>query len=406
MRLVLALGVMISAGACGSAMAQSSGVPTGGAQRVHKIDLIADLLYESNVAHASEELAAKRGITPEDTTVRPKVNFDIVQPIGREAIFLNGFAGYDFHQNNKQLNRINADLTGGVMGRVGPCQANASYSYMAAQTEPEDTVDVSTVRNLLIQQTAAVGVACGQGSGLHESIAYHHQKADNSNSIRQATDHYGDGVSGQIGYGNPSFGSIGLVGSWAKEYYPNRLIALGVTGDSFTSESIGINYERAFGAKLKAGVTISDSFLERSHAPTGLSKNTSGLTYDVNASYAASNALGFTFTAARAYQPSNRPGKLYDLVTSVQGDANYRVGTRITVNLGAIWQNLESNVDSVTVFLTPTKFDKTAYFAGVAYKQGRRATISFQLRHEEETTNIPAFDYTDTRATLSLGVSY
>lgn len=406
MRLVLALGVMISAGACGSAMAQSSAVPNVGAEKVRTIDLIADLLYDSNIAHGNKELAAKRGITPEDTTVRPRVSFDIVQPIGREAVFLNGFYGYDFHQHNKQLDRQNADLTGGVMGRLGPCQGTASLAYAAGQTEPEDAVDVTTVRNLLVTTTAGVAVGCGQGSGLHESLSYHHQKADNSNSVREGTDHHGDQVSGELSYGNPSLGSIGLVGSWSKQYYPNRIVALGVTGDAFTSESIGVNYERAFGTKLKAGVTVSDSFLEREHAPVGLSKKTSGLTYDVNVSYSANTKLDLTLLAARAYQPSNRPGKLYDLVTSVQANAIYRLGTRITVGGGAIWQNLKSNVDSTFTFVAPTEFDKTAFFGSIRYDVGRRAFVGLELRREEETTNISAFDYTDNRATLSLGLTY
>ena len=231
-------------------------------------------------------------------------------------------------------------------------------------------------------------------------------KCDNSNPVREEANHRGDSVSGSVSYGNASLGSIGLVGSYSRTEFPNRIVAVGVNGDSFTSESLGINYQRAFGAKLKGALTVSDNIVKRSHGLPGRPLSTSGLNYSANGSYFVNNALQLSLLASRAYQPSNRPGKLYDLITVTEIDANYRVGTRIAMIMGAVRTNLQSNVDSSILFLLPTNLTKTAYFGTISYKAGRRGSVALELRHEDETTNLPAFDYSDNRVTLSLGISY
>jgi hypothetical protein len=406
MRLALAFGILISAGVCGSAMAQSAGMPAAGAKQARSIDLIADILYDSNVAHSSEALAAARGIKPEDEMFRPKLHFDIVQPVGRQSLFLSGFTGYDFHKYNKQLDRINAALTAGASARAGPCQATVYGTYQAAQSDPADTAGVATVRNLLTTAIGAATFACGQATGLQETLSYQHQTTENSDSFREEANHRGDSVSASVSYGNASLGSLGLVGSYSRTEFPNRIVGLGVTGDSFTSESLGINYQRAFGAKLKGALTVSDTIVKRGHSLPGAPASTSGLNYSANGSYAVNNALQLSLLASRAYQPSNRPGKLYDLITATEFDANYRVGTRIAIILGAVRTNLRSNVDSSVVFLLPTDLTKTAYFGTISYKAGRRGSVALEFRHEDETTNLPAFDYSDNRVTLSLGISY
>jgi hypothetical protein len=120
-----------------------------------------------------------------------------------------------------------------------------------------------------------------------------------------------------------------------------------------------------------------------------------------------SDRLDFSLTAQRAYLPSNRPGKLYDLTTSAEGTATYRLGTRFGVTLGGVIDDIVSNQDtSVAAPLTPTKSRKKSAYVGLSYQQSQRASIVLNVRQEDRTADVAAFDYSDTRATLSLAVTF
>jgi hypothetical protein len=404
MRLALALGAILSAGVCTGAMADT-GVPNIEDKQVRQIDFTTALLYDSNVSHTSDALSAQRGIKPEDETVRPGLNFNVVQPVGREALFLSGFAGYDFHRYNKDLDHINADMTGGGLLNVGPCKSTIFGIYQASQSNPEDVV-AARVRNLLTTTTEAISVACGRETGISEQLVYRHSNANNSNTSSKVADHDSDGVSGGVSYGNASLGSLGLVAAYSHQEFPNRQIIAGSFGDAYTSESIGVMYSRDIGSRLKGSVTLSDALIRRNQAPVGIPLKTSGLNYDVSGEYAVSKNLTVSLTGSRAYQPSNRPGKLYDLLTAWEVDGKYQLGTKMTLGLGAVFKDLASNVDSVTAVALPTTSHERDIYGSISYQATKRASLSFELRQEDKTTDVQAFNFTDTRATLSLDVTF
>src|SRR5215469_8304399 len=100
---LLALGIAAGIAAGGPALAQVQGIPVVTNKRELKIDGNLDITYDSNVAHTGAAIAKARGITPEDWLYNPSLLIDFVQPIGRNAAFLQGQAGYDFHQENSRL---------------------------------------------------------------------------------------------------------------------------------------------------------------------------------------------------------------------------------------------------------------------------------------------------------------
>jgi len=404
MRLALALGVMIGAGACTSAAAQS--MPAGASnQRMFKVGLTTDVIYDSNIAQGSNALARQLVIRPSDETVRPLLNATVVQPLGRQAFFLNMAAGYDFHRYNKQLDHINVDASGGARVPTGPCLTTLTGTYTAAQSDPYE-VPGGSGKNLLTDTSEVLSVACQTSGGFGGQIAAQHGDTSNSNPTRLSSDHTVNGVSGSFGYSNAGLGTIGISGSESKQTFPSRMNAKGTLGDSYTSTSLGVVYSKTIGTKLSASVTAGGSQIKRESAPPGVPLTSRGLNYNAAVTYNVSHALQLQANVARAYKPSNSPGKLYDLTTSASLSGRYNLGSRISISAGGTFEKSVSNSDTTGSFILPTSFRQQSYNASVRYQPSPRASVSLSVQQEQKTANIHTFDFTNTEAKISLGLSY
>ena len=109
---------------------------------------------------------------------------------------------------------------------------------------------------------------------------------------------------------------------------------------------------------------------------------------------------------ANAKAPGDLKAGAAKLGLEAKAEANYKLGTRFTFGLGALAQDSTSNVDSTIAVRLPTSFQKKSVFGSVAYRQSERASLAFELRQEESSTNLPEFNYSDTRASLTLDVSF
>jgi hypothetical protein len=405
MKRALALAAVIGVGPFSSAWAQSaSNVPQVQVKRTHEIDFSSDFVYDSNIAHGNEAQAIVRGIHPEDETARPRITFNIVQPLSRQALFLTGFAGYDFHRLNKQLDHLNTDLTGGAALTVGPCHGLPFGNYVASQSNPEDVVG-GTARNLLTTVTGSVQIQCGRATGLQEQVLYQHSKAYNTNGRSEVANHTSDSITGGLAYANRTLGDVGLEAGYSRTEFPNRILPSGAHGDAFSVATFGATYSRLIGTKIKATADVSDALVQRKNAPPGGSKNTSGINYSAQVLYQMNRNLGITVQGSRAYKPSNQPGRLFELLTGWQMDTQYQLGSRIVLGLGASYKDSRTNVDSTLPVALPTRYHQIAGYGSASYRFSRRLGLSLEVRQEDKTTDIPTFDYSDTRVTLSLDVS-
>ncbi|HVV72183.1 MAG TPA: hypothetical protein VHI52_11910, partial [Verrucomicrobiae bacterium] len=80
-----------------------------------------DILYDSNVAGSSAQLAAQRGIERADITFTPRLDVNYFKQLGADSAFLAASAGYDFYQHNTLLNRERLDGVGGLNVRLADC---------------------------------------------------------------------------------------------------------------------------------------------------------------------------------------------------------------------------------------------------------------------------------------------
>lgn len=400
---LLTLGTIVGFGACSHAYAQK--IPDVQAKRDTTIGATIETVYDSNVARTNSALASIRGVQPEDETLRPSAYFSIVQPIGRQAVFLNGNAGYDFHRENKQLNRQSVDLTAGGVVSAGPCRSTPFGKYAAFQSDLAD-LTLGTVKNQISTTSEGLGLSCGM-RGFGVQLSGEHQDTANSAATQNAADHTVDSGSATFTYQRQGLGSVGLTGSYSQQKFPNRITFDGRTGDEYWNQMLGVNYERQFGSKINVVASVGLSSIRRQSAPPGVPLHSSTTGYTAAVDYKMSNRLRFAVHASRSFLPSNRPGKLYDLTTSVEGVATYDLGTKFTVTLGGVIDDILSNQDtSAVASLTPTKSRKKSEFASLRYRQSQRGSVVLNVRHEDRTTDIAAFDYADTRATLSLAVTF
>jgi hypothetical protein len=368
--------------------------------------------YDSNVARSSPQAAALLGITPADTTYAPTLNVNIVDPIGREAVFLQGSAGYLFHQRNRQLDSEQINLTGGFGARLGRCGSVLSGGFFRGRSQLEQIAAVTNVENILEVKRASLGVTCSNGSGLGLTFATSYDRGDNSLPQVAVSDFRSTSFSGGLLYGNPSRGAVELLGSYTRTETPNTMFPT-LGSDGYENQSIGLNFTRRAGGKIQLNATINYSkvnLLTPSNAvlpPVLPSRSPTGLTYISAIDYRASSRLSFHGSFNRQIQPTLLIGSAYEIQTHYAANVDYKLGSRIQIGAGADFgKDAGQAVAAAAAATTLTNSEIKGIFASVRYQQSPRLYLVLDARHETRTANLPQFEYTSDRVGLSLAVSY
>lgn len=402
----LALGVLACASTSSIAFAQDA--PIVDNQRQMEIRARADAIHQTNVGQLNKALSLSRGITPEDWTFRPSLQIDVVQPLGRQALFLKGSAGYDFHRRNQQLDRERVDLQGGYLTTLARCRLIAVGGYRAAQSELSDLSNLtSSTKNLLQEKSASGFIDCTRNTGLGAQLTGSHVVSTNTDQLQKQSDATTDTGGVTLAYRNPALGNIAVIGVYAQSDFPNRIVAIGVPpGDDFLVRSLGISLEKKFGSKIKSNIAVSRSLLKRGSAPAGTPLKTSSTTYHADITYRLSSRLEFEAIGDRAIVPSNRVGKLYDVERNAELVGRYKIGPRIMFTAGGRREDVKSNADSTLGPNVITKSRDKIVYGSVRYRQSQRVSYFAELRQNDRITNLPVFDFSDTRLTLSADVAF
>lgn len=408
----LALGAIFSMSICAPALAQSSSsseMPTVEVKRDLKLDLSVEEVYDSNIAHTDAATAAARGLHVDDFTTRPLLNIDASQPIGQQILFLQGSAGYDFHAYNSQLNRERFDLEGGIVSPFRSCRATLFGVYKAQQSDLVDIEDLVTTDTDNLFQTVGgtVGAECGGKQGIGGQLMLSHLQTTNSAPLEKLADARTDSATGALTYSNVTLGMIGLTAAYSQSDFPDRPAAiLPTAGSRFWTVMTGLTAEHGFGSKLKVSGSASYLIINRDVAPVGIPLRTTGVTYQAIVTYDLSQRIELRADTNHQVTPSNTPGKLYDIVTTSDLYVRYEMGSSFEITLGDALVNSKSNVDTAIPFLVVTDSDTNDVYGSIKYKLRDRASLLLDLRQEARTTNLPQFNYTDTRVTLTAGVTF
>lgn len=287
--------------------------------------------YDNNTLRLPDSVPTPAGRHRSDRRASPQLAIDIVRPIGRQSVFLNGLIGYDFYKYNRQLNRERIQLVGGGAVNTGSCTTNGQVSYSRRQSDLDDILFSTTGRgrNLETFWSPSVGISCGSAGGISSSLGYTHDDVQNSDPFRKFGDYHADTYDAQIGLNRPAIGNVGIYTNYRRGVYDNRFLANG-RNELVKSYAVGLRVDRQFG-RIKGHIAGGISRVE-SNTP-GVRPFRGG-TYDVSLTYFAPRGSAFV-GFARNIQQSNLLGVDYSVVDSFDLGLTYNLNPRITLNSGA-----------------------------------------------------------------------
>lgn len=391
---------------CGAAMAQD--IPQVEPKRQMDFGVRGVITHDSNVARSTKEAAALRGLTQSDTTYTGSGTVSVVQPLGKQALFLNGSAGYDYHDKNRKLDARRIDLSGGGVKLFGRgCRALVFGRYGANQSQLDDT-NFIVVKNVQTRTNASAALECQPATGFGFVLSAAHDDTSNSATLQKTQDSKTDSATAVLAYVRPSLGTFRLIANFAETDFPNRDPLLGAAlGDHLSVTSYGVGYNRKLGTRIEVSGAAQRTLIKRDAAPVGVPLKSTATTYDGEILYKAGTRLDFRVSANRSVTPSNRIGQLYDITTEIEGSARYRLGTSLELETGYRWEKMRSQGDGASP-LGPilTNSDKDVVYGSIRYRRSERASLALEVRQEDRETNLPTFDYTNTAVSLTLDVPF
>jgi hypothetical protein len=187
--------------------------------RLAQILLSANVEYDSNVARASPALAAAEGLHLSDTVYTPSLNANLVFPLGRQALFLDGIVGYAAHQENSQLDHVRVNLNAGLGNKLGPCGSVLKGGYFEGRSELQDAALATTVQDLQEVKSIDLGLSCTRQPGLGLNVDASRSWATNSAPAVTNGNYETTTVTGSFIYSRPATGTIAITASDAKTAY-------------------------------------------------------------------------------------------------------------------------------------------------------------------------------------------
>ncbi len=402
----LVLGAMLCACAGSVAVAQTAPqVPAVEGKRQYKFEARVSAIHDSNVARTGKALAAQRGVRLDDYRVTPTIAASIVQPIGQQALFLDGAAGYDFNAYNTQLDRKHYDVTGGATGTLGICKPTVYATYRALQSDLA-VLDAPVSSNLQTSTGTAASVSCGRERGFGGSATVDRTDTKNSAIAQRVQDRTAETLYFALGYAAPSLVDATMFFSYSNNEFPNRIIPGRPVGDGYWTESLGLRLQRKLGNRLTTGLSMSGTRVKREFVPPGLRDKFTATTYSGDATYRAGTRLLLSLKGGREVKPSERVGKLFDIAETLEGSARYRLGKQFSITLGHTYSDSKANADTAATRALVTDATTNSTYGKFEYRRGTLGSISLNVQRERRDTNLPSFNYTSTRLGVTTAVSF
>ena len=396
----VALAVLAAAGPVAAQQLLPPPVSVPGGREV-SVDLIANLIYNSNVAASNEASAAARGLTQADEIFNPAVNFTLARNIGSQLAFLQGGAGYNFYDHNSVLDRANLDISGGLNGRLGPCDDTLTGSYVLQQSDLDYT-QTNTVKNLVQLPTVGLTATCGRPIGFAPTASVSGSWRINSSETLKPSDSGTFNATAGLAYRQPALGVITAFGEYGETNFQNSQIYFNgsILTSGYNIYGGGISYSRNIGARLDLTASLSYiSLVENIPGTQGFN----GITYSFDGTYKVGPRLTAHARFARATLPSNQTNGTFSLSEVYEADASYLASSRLTFDLlGSIThQTFEGVPLNNALALTEQTIDKIN--ASATFKASQHLSLTLNGGWQQRDANEPGFSYS--AAIVSLAVS-
>lgn len=375
------------------------------AQDVRKLDfgLRGQVEHNSNVARTNEAQAAARGLTRADTIFTPAATFDLLQPVGRQALFLSGSVGYSFYEKNTDLNRERYDLSGGAIARLGICETTLRGGYKRGVNQIDDPTLIDNVRNIQDTRTVALDVTCARQTGFGLVGGALKEWTSNDLGFLETSDSERTSATGGVSYMRPALGTITVFGNVEETKYPNRVL-----NDGYDLKAIGITLDRQLGARIQGTVTVAYTNIDQHAEPVigGAGDDRNITAYSASLTYRASSRLRLQASFDRSVTPASGIGRTYDLTESYQLSGDFELSSRILLSAGFANTNRKSAGAIPDSILDLTDSDTMTYYGTSRYRQSDRLSFVLDVGREERTTNAPQFDYTNNRIGLTAALAF
>lgn len=373
--------------------------------------------YDSNVAEASEQVAAERHLKLSDLIFSPEISATGFLPIGRESLFIAATGRYDFYSRNHILDRQGVDAAAGANLQLSSCKGTLTGGYGAHQTELEDitgpTQTTSVVRSTTDQELVQLSASCGRPIGLRPSFSVSQSYLTYSDQTLAPLNNHVFAANGGLAYVQPAFGSLQVYGSYSEIAYdhpfafevlnpnpppPTDLITIKNGSDVYGA---GLRYDRTVGSRLEG--TVSAGYL--SVQPfAAINPSFSGATYNADLTYNLSSRATLHAQAGRLTQPSAQLGASYYIQNTYESDAAYTLTSRWKVKVGYSHETRDYSIpqksaetaqliqnEAIDTVTAGTRYDLSAHFY---------VALDYQWRNRD--SNLEEYNFNNHHVTLKL----
>jgi len=386
--------VLLASAAASAANAQDAG---GGGRRFD-VRLTARATYDSNVARGNQTVATVRDVRPGDYIYEPRATIDLVLPMARQAVFLTGNVGYEFHQYNKDLAREFIDLNGGARTTAGPCGVQLTGGISRRQSNLEDLA-LTVTRNTEQVLSAGASLQCATPLGIGTTVGY--QYSTQSNSADDVPGADTNGVSMGLVYSNRAIGKLALTGSYSKTDYS--------ADDELLNPQSGyeqyqgtLSLRREIGHRLAGQASIGYS----SQKTEGRAESFHGVTGSGALTYRLNPRLDLGLNYNRNIDTSLDPNIDYVIDELFGISATYRLSSRVSASLGAD-VNKRNFRGEVTPSPTTISNDELKSVKGaLTFKVGRRSSLALNGQYEDRNATPTIFSYTGYRVGIAISTDF
>ncbi len=357
--------------------------------------------YDSNVARTDAATALIRGLVRDDAITSPHVVVDLATELLGANLFVQGATGYEYHQNNSQLDRQQTELKAGASLQLGRCSTAVIGSYAARQSDQANLYS-SVQRNLAATKSVEVDVGCVRASGFSPKIAISQSWTTNSATLQSIADVNVTSVTPTLSYSRPALGVVSLYGRYDDIIYPNR-VDLNRKTAGFDGLAAGVAVARQITPKLSANVNVSYAQLTPRQVAT---TRFSGINYDATFTYTPTTRTSLTLELGRTVKPSVRIDSNFTVTEFMALSGKLKLGYRTTAELG-VDQRQETNAKNNLAIAAYLASDTlTEIYAKVNFKVNRHVLLTLDARDQKRDANPATFAYTDWRVGLTAAVTY
>lgn len=368
----------------------SSGLgAAGGGQKPFTVDVIGAILYDSNLGRGQDAINDARDLHKSDITYSPAVAVTVALPVGRNLLFLNGTAGYDFHQYNTELDSGRVNVAAGGLARLGACEANVAGAYAVQQSNLAD-LPIRVTRNRQTTRSVSTQLTCLVGSSLTGFLGVSASDASNS-ADANLVDSDSVSVNGGFGYGNRQLGTLQIIGGFTKTNYDENTTPLVMMQPGFEAYNVGLQYSRAIGNRLTGSASIG---YQTVHSDSPLMDDSSNISGSGALDYQLNSRIGLNLAYSRSAAPTIIEGYDYILDESYSVGARYTLSSRIQSSFGASWTRTDYKGTAPLVLDVPSEERTRRLYGQVGLMVGRTASVSLNVSQEKRTSKPEVFNYT------------